>query len=393
MAVYLIGFAVSVLLIALSEKKHWKVFFLCSLVALLIPCLIAGLRSERVGTDVRVYIKPMFQVAFESNSIQEYFNGSWFAEYRDVPISRFEYGFSLLIFVVTKLTGKMEAVLFAIAACVILPVFLALAKNRKNIPVWLGMLVFYLLFYNATLNMMRQWIAMGLMLLAFQFLLEKKYWVTLILSAATLLFHYSAVIVLLIYVVYALLRLCNRYTLREGKLEMTGGMLAGILVSVIALLAILNLDIVLKLMSSVGFDRFSNYLEGEPMRLLANQIILRLPLFLLFIINWKDFRHFTSAAAFYFVMLLLDMIAAQLISIDTYAFRIGQYFLLYVIIGIPQLYAAIKKPHMRVLTAIAVILYLLVYWYYNFVLQLRHQTYPYQFSFMSGTAFFPFTIF
>ena len=382
MAVYLIGFAVSVLLIALSEKKHWKIFFVCSVAALLIPCLIAGLREERVGTDVKVYIKPMFQVAYEADNIKEYFNGSWFAEYRDMPISRFEYGFSLLIFVVTKLTGRMEAVLFAIAACVILPVFLALAKNRKNVPVWLGMLVFYLLFYNATLNMMRQWIAMGLMLLAFQFLLEKKYWATLILSAATLLFHYSAIIVLPIYVVYALLRLCNRCTLREGNLQLTGGMLAGILVSVIALLTILNLDIVLKLMSAVGFDRFSNYLKGDPMRLLVKQIILRLPLFLLFIINWKDFRQSTPAAAFYFVMLLLDMIAAQLISIDTYAFRIGQYFLLYVIIGIPQLYAAIKKPHMRILTTTAVVLYLLVYWYYNFVLQLRHETYPYEFIFL-----------
>lgn len=379
MAVYLIGFAVSVLLIALSEKKHWKIFFLCSVVALLVPCLIAGLRADHIGTDVEVYIKPLIRAASEADSIKDYYAAQWLVGSRPRYVMKFEYGFSFLIYCITKLTGSQVAVLFVISALIITPVFIALAKNRKNAPVWLGMLVFYLLFYNATLNMLRQWIAMSLILLAFQFLLEKKYWPTILLSCATLLFHYSAVIVLPIYVIYWLLSRGRHYRLQEGNFKVNGSTIIFILIGIVSVMLILNLPIVLRLMSAIGFDRFSNYLEGNSMTLLINQIILRLPLLFVFAFYWKPLHQRTPAAAFYLTMLVLDLIAAQLISVDTYAYRIGQYFLLYVILAIPQLHASIKSRLPRNLTTACIILYLLAYWYYNYVLQLRHETYPYAF--------------
>ncbi len=390
MAVYLIGFAISVALIALSEKRQFKVFFLSSAVALLIPCLIAALRADSIGTDVEVYIKPLMNEALKADNIKEYYSSYWNYSWSDRYVVDFEYGFSFMVYLLTKLTRSQPVVLFAIAALIIVPVYVALARNRKNSPVWLGMLVFYLLFYNATLNMLRQWIAMAFLLLAFQFLKEKKYWPTVLLSASALLFHYSSIIAVPIYAVYWFLQWSNRYTLQESNLKITGGVIALILISTVSLMVILNLDVVLKLMSAIGFDRFSNYLEGNSMTLLVNQIIIRLPLLLLFVIYWKQLCRYTQAASFYFVMLVLDLIAAQLISIDTYAFRIGQYFLLYAIIAIPELYTSLKKPLTRNLTTVFIIAYLLAYWFYNYVIQLRHETYPYQFCFLTESVFFPF---
>jgi hypothetical protein len=67
--------------------------------------------------------------------------------------------------------------------------------------------------------------------------------------------------------------------------------------------------------------------------------------------------------------------------VDVYSFRIGYYFTVYLLLGLPMLYSSIQCPTKRTITTVLLILYLLVYWYYNNILQLRHQTYPYVFGF------------
>ena len=74
MAVYLIGFAISLILIAATEKKKTSIFVAASVVALLIPCLIAGLRDQTIGTDVMVYVKQLTQAALMADDLGDYFN-------------------------------------------------------------------------------------------------------------------------------------------------------------------------------------------------------------------------------------------------------------------------------------------------------------------------------
>lgn len=380
MAVYLIGFALSVLLIAISEKKHTTVFIIGSVAALLIPCLIAAFRAETVGTDVTVYVTKLVDAAGSADSLEQYLSGYWSIGYRNQYISDYEIAFSLMVYVLTKLTGSLPVVLFAIQALVVVPIYTALSKNRKNAPVWLGMLVFYLLFYNATLNMMRQWIAIAFLLLAFPYLQEKKYFQAVLFSFVALLFHLSAILVVPVYAVYWYLNLRHNLMLEEGNIRISSRTLSVVLISIVALAAVMNLDLILNLMSAVGFDRFSNYLKGNQISLMINQIILRLPLILLFLCNWKYFKKSTKAAAFYMTMLLLDMVAAQLISVDVYAFRIGHYFLQYVILAAPALYACRKPGFQRTTTVLLMIAYCLFYWYFTYILELRHETYPYAFN-------------
>ena len=105
MAVYLIGFALSLGLIAFGEKKRLPVFLAFSAAALLIPCLIAGLRAPQVGTDVMVYVRPLTRAAISSNSIGEFFSSYWFADWRNLYVQNYEIGFSLLVYVVANLCG------------------------------------------------------------------------------------------------------------------------------------------------------------------------------------------------------------------------------------------------------------------------------------------------
>lgn len=362
------------------EKQHKNVYILGSVAALLIPCLIAAFRAEHVGTDVLVYVTKLKDAASSAGSLGQYLDGFWSIGYRNQYIADYEIGFSLLVYVLTKLTNSLPVVLFAIEALIAVPIYVALSKNRKHAPVWLGMLVYYLIFYNATLNMMRQWMAIAFLLLAFTCLQDKKYWRVAIFTFAALLFHLSAILIVPVYAIYWFLNLRHNIMLQEGRFRISIRTLWILLISFVALVAVLNLDIVLRLMSAVGFDRFSNYLQGNDISLLINQILLRVPLIVIVLCNWKQLKKHTPAAPFYLSMLLLELVAAQLISVDVYAFRIGHYFLQYIIVLAPALYACRKPGYQRTFTVICLILYCLVYWIFTYVIELRHGTYPYAFN-------------
>ena len=381
MVIYLLAFAISTILIAIAEKRKTKYFILLSMVALLIPCLLAAFRASNVGTDVNVYLKPMTQAALQAENIGEYFRTYWFHSWKNVYIQDYDIGFSLLVYFVAKLTSSMAAVQFAVSAVIVVPIYIAIARNRKKYPVWLGMLIFYLYFYNATLNLMRQWTAMAFMLLALQLLMEKKWgWVATCCVIATL-FHSSAVIAVVAYLIYGCLHVAGRWKFAHNNFRMSGKMVLVLLIIAVSFVAILNLDLVIKLIEMIGIGRFSNYLEGEQIRLLPSQIILRLPVILLLVINWKDLRRETPHAAFYLGMLLVDMVLSQLISVDMHSFRIGYYFTTYLMLAAPTLYGAIRCRFRRTVTTVALVAYCLFFWYYTFVLQLRYETYPYSFMF------------
>ena len=379
--VYLLCFAFSTALIAIAEKKSKKQFLLLSAFALLIPCLIAGLRAETVGTDVRVYVKPMVQSAISAAGFRDYFADFWFEKWRNLFVADYELGFSLVVYAVARVTRWLPAVLFVIQALTVVPFYAALARTRRYAPLWLGMLVFYCFCYNTSLNLMRQWIAMAFLLLAFRMLLEKRPILVTVFSLAAVLFHYSAVILVPIYLVFGYIALHRNVKLQIKKFRISGYTIALCTLTLVAVLVLMNLDAILKLMSSLGLDRFSNYLVGGQLQLMPKQIVLRLPLLIIFLVNWKFFRKSGAVASFYLAMVLLDMVASQLISVDMYSFRIGAYFSLFSVLAIPTMYSTLESKPRKILTAVCLVAYLLAYWYYTFVVQGRHETIPYHFFF------------
>lgn len=380
MAVYLIGFTVSLILIAMTEKKKTGIFIAASAIALLIPCLIAGLRAQTIGTDVMVYVKPLTQAAIMADDLKGFFNTYWFASWRNLYAMDYDIGFSLLVYVVAQLTDSLGAVLFTIQAFMILPIYMALARTRKQFPVWLGMLVYYFLSYNSTLNLMRQWVAMGFLLLAFQLLTEKKLWRTLLLTAVACLFHSTAVVALPLYLIYWVLKRLRGKQLVHNNFQIGAPMVVVIGLNVVAAAALFCLPLIVKVLSAIGLEKFNSYLVGNELRLMVNQIILRVPFFLLLVLNWKDMNRQSDLAPFFMCMLLFDTVAAQLLSIDEMAFRIGCYFSLYSILWLPRVCVCSRQPLVRKLSTVFLVVYCVFYWYYNYIYSMRHGTYPYVFA-------------
>ena len=380
MAVYLIGFALSILLIAYAEKKRLPVFLGLSFLALLIPCLIAGLREQSVGTDVLVYVKPMTEAALSAKNLDQFFDGYWFAQWRNLYVQDYEVGFSMLVYLVARVTRSLPAVLFSIQALMVVPVYIALARNRKDFPVWLGMLLYYFLFFNATLNMMRQWNAMALLLLAFQLLRERKVWLTAILVVIAFFFHKTAIVALPVFMLFWFLWIIRHTRFVQGNLQLQGATIVTALLFFLAVFALMNLSLLLKVLSLVGMGQYSNYLQGNDIQLMASQIVLRLPLLIVLFWCFRSMCRTDSATPFYASVVLLDLVVSQLVSIDDNALRISAYLSMYNILWVPSAYHSCKKGMKRTLVTLLVIAYAVFYWYYTYILQGRHMTYPYVFG-------------
>lgn len=377
MAVYLLGFALSLGLMILAQKKRATTFFILSGIALLIPCLIAGLRARQIGTDVMVYVKQLTQSAIISDDLGDYFRTYWFHDWKNFYVKDYDLGFSLLIYVVGRLTNNLGCVLFVIQAVMALPIYIALSRNRRTIPIWIGMLVYYLMFYNSSLNIMRQWSAMSFLLLGFQMLTEKKTWLAALFTAIAFFFHSTAIIAIPLYGIYWLLNRLDGIEFAHNRLRLSAPMLVVLALGFLSVVALFSMPLILKILALVGLSRFSNYLEGNQMGIVMGQILLRLPLFLLMALNWSDLRKSTRLTPFFFAMLIFDTVSSQLVSIDAMAYRVSNYFSLYSILWLPRVCSCHRNRGVRVLSTVILAGFCLAYWYYTYVLQLRHETYPY----------------
>ena len=149
MSVYLIGFFVSTLIIKATNviKKNQR--FVLILVALLIPCLIAGLRDKCIGTDVQTYLSQMTDAAISAENFSDYMTTRWFMIWRNLYVSDYEIGFSTTVYIVAKLFRNIYAVQFVIQGLVIVPICYSLYKNNQtqNSLCWVGFYFFGFYFF------------------------------------------------------------------------------------------------------------------------------------------------------------------------------------------------------------------------------------------------------
>ena len=66
-------------------------------------------------------------------------------------------------------------------------------------------------------------------------------------------------------------------------------------------------------------------------------------------------------------------------SINIYAPRIGHIFAIFNIVFFPELIGCFDKKSYRTIITTLVIIYMFIFWYYNFVVLGRNETIPYVF--------------
>ena len=138
----------------LSSQKNKVAIQILSLLAILLPALLAGLRASDIGTDVEYYIINNFEVARHVSSFKNYLP----LIYAKEPL------YLAIVYIIAKVFGNIQVLLFTFSFLTILFVYLSVWKWKKNLSVPLFLLIYYFLYYNDSLNIIRQHLAMAIIL-------------------------------------------------------------------------------------------------------------------------------------------------------------------------------------------------------------------------------------
>ncbi len=175
----------------LKEKNKTKAL-LCLPFAILIPSLVAGLRSLDVGRDVAAYVTPAIKNALSMN----------FADYMKSPINFGDYlenGYRILIYIFAHISSSSNFSMFMLQLLTMIFVMLFAYKKRDKMSMTFVMLIYMLVWYCVSFTFMRQSLAIAIILYSITFFEEKKYIKTLILFLLAISMHMISYVSLVIY--------------------------------------------------------------------------------------------------------------------------------------------------------------------------------------------------
>lgn len=178
----------------LDNAKSFLIKVLCFCFLVLFCTLFSGFRDFGVGTDTNVYILSYYNESKAISSLGDFFNYDYG-----------EKGFLGLTCCARFFYGNPQGVLILTAFVYSFFTFLAVAKlNEKGGRVcWSTFLFVWLFyFYNMSMNAMKQYCAMSILLIAFVYLLNHRWLKSLLLIVPASFFHSSSVLVLLIFLPY-----------------------------------------------------------------------------------------------------------------------------------------------------------------------------------------------
>lgn len=356
MSAYIITFTISTLLFYAAStlgdaKQRWFVLFL----AILPVAVVAGVRDDCIGTDVMVYGKDCFLDVYQSR---------WYSEIDLYWMIRMEPGYLLLNYLVSRFTDSYNVFFGILMALQMFFVMKTLLVFKNRMPVWIALVVYYLSYYNISLNQMRQSLACAIVLYACTFAYKRKLLPFLMTVAFACAFHVSAFVAFAIYPLFILFRNTRSYKLMWSMVAM--GVVASLLVqkSIDVVLAALGLNAV-----------FAHYFKDSTHGFFVTKFLISLPIpMLFFIYRKKFFRKETVYLAFSLVVMVVSTQARELIGND--AERIMTYFLITQIFALPFICAHLSKVKQRVV-GIFGIAYYFAYWYYMFIYNGFQETYPY----------------
>lgn len=161
--------------------------------AVMVPVVVAGIRDVTVGTDVQVYLVPMIQTAHEA-SLPDYL-----ACYDGISA----WGFNILVWLTCQM-GGMPLAMAAIQLLCVAPCYAEFWRQGRA-HAWVGALVYCLMLFPASLNTMKQFVALGICLFCFRYVQAHRPVQLFIGVLVAMQFHQTAALFAATYPLYLLI--------------------------------------------------------------------------------------------------------------------------------------------------------------------------------------------
>ena len=318
----------------------------------------------------------MFELARNSTSLMGYLQSGWFRVWRFVKIYEFEPGFNLLVFLSSKFSSNISFLKGIIQFLILFPILNGLSELKISNR-WFHWAIYLLIFFNMSLNLMRQSLALSFIFLAFSNLTNKKYNKVLYYSLIAFLFHYSSIIGIIILLIYYIFnkRTKIKYLRINSEIVISLRMILGILLTLILLISLLSYKSIGQFLLLFGNTQYYGYLNGD-LAFSFNQILLRLPALLMLIFRFNKIK-LKNDGYFWALIIIFETIISQLATLTEYTSRIVSYFSIYSIVYYPILVNSFNKRILHNFAICFVLIFSVVYWFYIFVYLQTGETVPY----------------
>lgn len=372
--IYLVFFAISFIFIYLSNKykDNKKIRILFELAAITVLAILSGMRNIEVGTDLKNYVSPIFYAIKTGGLFNNYF------------FSKIEIGYLLLNYIVLLFTNKFGVLLFIIQFLTLFFTYYGI-KNICKEHYLLGFMVFSIMYYNLSLNLVRQFISIAMLFYSLKYIFGEKRNVKLFIAFvfAAFLFHKTSLLFLLVLPI-------EKYT-RTHNLERKKIVLHAITLIALGVAGLLLFPTILSSLVEIGIidDKYLYYLThnvNSTLNIESLNIIIDIIALTIIVLNNKKekFKNKATLNSFYY-FLLLDIIMLVIGAKYEVVGRLGLYFripaIVYIMSNLPSMLAPENESNKIYLQRCAmIILFCLFYWYYIYWFGGSGQTIPYYFA-------------
>lgn len=366
--IYFIVFLMSYMCFVASDLLYSKIRSLSNfsaLVAVLFIIVLSGVRDYTIGTDILVYGNAFFNMANYANS---------FVNYRQTlsALGSSEIGYQLLNYIVHFFTTNPHVLYTVIAGIINLNILYALVLCRKLVTPSLGWLTYLLLIFPITLNILRQSLALSFITVGIALIVNKKEKKSLCFFIVACLFHNSAVIGFIIWILGVLIFKYQNSKKITNFIIFFFLVFTGILSNFITHLNLGNNKYAMYLTQSSGFAKAS----------ITSALIIRLPmLILVLIILLKNKFNLQPSSKFLYALLMIEFILVPLQLVNITISRLMFYFGMSKIIAYPLIMKKINNSSSRIIVSICIytiyIVYLITIFYVQIVVNNSNEIYPF----------------
>ena len=377
--IYVLIFIVSLLFFKIALKfrnKHKLLFIIFSGLGLIVPSILAGIRDISMGTDVKVYILPLFLGA---GSFDSFFK---FVLYKQSSISDLLY--LLLTYICRIISTDYFLLFFMITFLSMITIYIALlidnnvekqTEKKSDSNILLGMLIYFLFMYNSTFNMARQSIAIAFIILGFSFLRnnrKKSCYISILIAS---MFHNTSLITIPFIFMY-------NYIQKKGELYKKNNAFE-IVVILLTILVVLFSPVLLKNLSNISF--FNNLTKfyttwGNIHEFNLSNTLFYLTIFLIITISSERLKKSINDFYFYRLISILSIILIQLGVVVKFMDRIT-FYIFYPLIFLVMSKLSFRESMTKKDFFLSIFVYVLfiVYWIYWIIYLGYHGTYPFVF--------------
>ena len=375
MIIYIVTFLVSFVFCSIAEKSDKKckgkkanIYYLF---AILMVSILAGVRDFSIGTDIATYGHWLFRDARYTSNLYNFVTSN----------SVIDIGYSILVYIVAIFFENEHWLYFFTGLIIYGFTLLGLRKYSKYCSVSWAWLNYLFLLYSDSLNTMRQCMAVAVIIWSFDYFIQKKYKEYVFATLLAISFHSTAIISFVIAIIYWIINKQNRLLIKSFVVLGTE-------------IALVYYSYILEILIRMGLlnEKYERYMSNSFSIGSLNPILVRIPFLVVIILFYKPFiyrnkeQNYDSESIYYsqaniigefvILMLIIEMLTAQMRGINSSLYRIALYFTIFRCIAMGRLVEILSCSNRKIIKIILFVM-LLIIWIYQNVIQGNNEIYPY----------------